>query len=794
MSKGIISSIIKSQSATKSGIVQNNINIASLPLGTIAINQLSPDFYSSQSINKTLAGAINGNNLLITSKKLSRDQKVETYCGGCSILLRKTSTKAVYFKYDHQNTGNLEVGVVTGLNTVSPTYSYYDVIPNVHNLINTKMAQAGQPAYVKFQGYFTYCVEGLDIWVQYNGVEFFRLREHGYVEQGSVGILTSSDNYIIDKFDCTFMPNKFTYSDFANNILDPRDYKMEYRSTTGSMVEGQYTITVVDPSIFDLNDTILVSPGGEATFHGRAAGEPGTRSVGGEFPFYKYSTETAMHSDKSKPDQTYSWVEETGKIWEFWNNGNDWYPKGENVSNVAGVPYTYKLNGYLDMAIPKLLRAKVVSKSGNVLTLDTPALCSTTNAPVHYDNIWALTRCTDNPSSNRFFGKYPTPPAYRDLSAFMPQYTIRLPEGDYAVSESWFVLYHTNIKIIGAGIDATRIFAPKGANTSLECNGSSSPEIAHFTFEENGTKTHYAFPWWCWNPNENNRIPNDRQYVYTNMHYLPGVRLSGCPNGFVHHIRVKNAFTSSFGVSSSSNSIVEHCEVIHTTGTLFYLGWNMVVDLSTGVKIRYNLFDTAEIMGSCELFNGTDCEFSFNTLFNGRVSSNSASGMKIKNCDITIRVNSNPDWLNPNEPTIQFNMNAYPGPQINASVEDTTITVEGIIDGHLIITATGLAGRNTKSGINIQSGYTGTLIKNVLYTGPGYLGGTDTHGNVGIVSEGLNAIIDNFTCLGTTGVGSPIYSSSIGITSGSVSNSHANTIGIKPGVEVINSTGTILVG
>ena len=196
--------------------------------------------------------------------------------------------------------------------------------------------------------------------------------------------------------------------------------------TTGSIPVNSNQLTLPSSAGFNVGDWVIVEIGKEP-----GQGMRGTRGVGGTWPAKSYATEAQVYADKSLPNKTYVWAEDTGFV--FWWLDGQWYNVAPNRTNTF-----YTGSYYMGKAIPRSLQAKVTAVNGNTLTLDKNAAVSVSGANVYLD----------------------TAPIITDL--INKNANLTLPSGNFPTGGVVWIQNKTGFTLSGAGKDATKIYSPKG--------------------------------------------------------------------------------------------------------------------------------------------------------------------------------------------------------------------------------------------------------------------------------------------------------------------------------------------
>lgn len=746
-----------------------NLSDSTAPNGAYAADSLSADFYNgagSRSGNTFTPSAAFGAWGALT-KATSRDQEVVSNFNNGIVYLRVTSERAIYFQYQ-PNSNLFEVGVVTGLDTSTPSnrFYYYD-----YN-INSKYTYSSSDV-------LTFGAVGFDLYFKANGNTIYSAQEYGHVEAGQAGIKTTSMN----GFAATTLVTKALLSNLSINEINAGDFYIKEGHTTGSMASGGYTLTVADPSVYKPLDRIIIEIGGEPSMGGRPAGTRGTRGGGPTFPLTSYANESALMADLSKPNNFCAWAEDTGLTYQRNTVSGDPWHKLQYFQTVG--QGDMEVNYYWNYAVPMAYVGKILSIAGNDLTMDTAANTSITNANVYYDSTWILSKLTANPSADSFMdGIYPNLTKTRFLEVVYAgkAFTIKIPPGNYAVSEAWLAINRPGLTIKGSGINNTRIFSPRGTPcfnmTPFQSHGIIVKDLM---VEGNNTSDGYGFRQRSWSNPSN--VPDFNYMGNANDVLTKGIDLVLCDNAHVTNVRVKNTWMTAISFQYCNGGLADYSEILHTTGQHMYTSWMMNADSCSAIWFDNITFYSAKIIGACEIFTGNDCKFTNMTITNGRVSSNSSQGLQVLNSTITLEPLSRSSWLHPFDPLVNFNRNADNFNDIDdpltggGLVDGLTILIEGYIDVY----------GNTKQGIVVTSENSNVTIKNYTYTAPDYNPSSITQGAEAITSTGQNVNVEDVFVYGLASNDGTLYGANVGVQFGSVKRVHANRIAV--GGDVVLGTG-----
>jgi hypothetical protein len=368
---------------------------------------------------------------------------------------------------------------------------------------------------------------------------------------GKIGLRTLSPAYGVDTFIVTALAPVSLYSDPEEYIYDPRDFGCKELSTTGSISASSTSLTVASATGFEIGDPIIVEVGGEA-----GLGLVGSSGVGGQWPTLSYANAAAREADTTQADGRWAYDVDTG-ITKWWDDVAVLW-KRSTISGPAGGDY------YAASAHPYALTATITNIVGNVLTLDTAATTSTTDANVYYDCQPGMDACF-TPDQDPYNLEWDTPAR-----------TLVLPAGNFAMdggfgygntSQTW--------EVYGQGRDDTRIFAPRGAR-NCSCGGSSAPTHNWHDFEIAGNFRSNGYRMTA-GVSENINIERD----FPPFNYPSGISVLGGASNVIHDMRISN-FAGCFVACNFQGSF--HCYDIEgflDNSPMVYLSWNYQVSDST---------------------------------------------------------------------------------------------------------------------------------------------------------------------------------------------------------------------
>ncbi len=327
---------------------------------------------------------------LMKTRTVSRDQEVDTWARRGDVYLRMSDEgTGIYIYFDTENGANptLEIGIVD--HALSPERK-----GNYHRLWRTVDLSAMVDNYKRYftdGDYFTFGVDGFEIYAKYNGQEFIRFKDYRVMQEGRVVLGQVGAEYGFRKTTVRLETPKQIYSDYRNKILDLRDFGLQDTSAIGSITAGSNQLKLATPSQFKGGDYVIVETGEET-----GQGIPGSEGVGGTWPSKSYATAVERDQDKFQPVDTYAWIESDGTIYQW--NGKQWQDRSYWINTSINPPVRME-NYYVKRAVPLALRAKIlgVSSDGLTLTLSANAGANASNANVHFDNAYVINKLVRSP-------------------------------------------------------------------------------------------------------------------------------------------------------------------------------------------------------------------------------------------------------------------------------------------------------------------------------------------------------------------------------------------------------------
>ena len=631
-----------------------------------------------------------------------RDVEVTSWGANIVMFLRVNDRRALYFDYDYNvSGGRLGIGIVTDL-TEGKDFErngmYYsiwgaklsDVVPGYNSL------DTGTDV-------FTFGASGFDIYLKYNGVELVRLTEYRHMATGFVA-LQANNNYGFRNVSVHRLAPKPLFSIPEAGLIDIRDYGFRDISTTGSIEAGANILRIPQDKNFRVGDRIIVEVGGEA-----GGGLRGSIGVGGTYPNLSYANAAAINADKSQPNSTYGWLQDSGDVFISWNGA--WSQDGRY---------------YLQKVVPKALLAKIVaiSTDGLGLTLDTTAQVAAVGANVYLDNFGYFAI-----GGEVAFG----PPALDNIR-------IRLPAGRFAVSGHIRIKAKKGWQIFGQGKTETELFSPKGCRSAtIEVQESNYTVVRDFHLHGNACNNGFGLDW--------------AGNIFNTFPY--GIHFSLSQYCVAEDCKVTDAFMKSVGAAYAYNCWARRIEVVSTEALQCYVQWLIQWSDSSSGGAEDCTIDSPYLIGGLEMFRSSGVIFRRINTRNATFSSNSSGGnFLFEDCAITIEANSQLSEMSfaKANPIINVNSNIQPpnaDMALGGRILRQTITVNGYInaDHDNLIYCTINAGN---PNITIEGTFPDASNPKGFFSGPDWHKGTNAFDGIFVRSAGENAVIRGMRFKGAT--------------------------------------------
>jgi hypothetical protein len=461
---------------------------------------------------------------------------------------------------------------------------------------------------------------------------------------------------------------------------------------------------------FNVQDWVIVEIGNEP---GR--GQRGTRGVGGTWPAKSYPTEAQLLADKSQPNKTFAWAEDTGFV--LWRLDGKWLNIAPNRPDMF-----YTGQYYLGKAIPRALQARVKAISGNTLTLDKPAAVSTDGANVYLDTAPILNALIDSGTG------------------------FTLPAGQYPVGGVVWIKHKVGFTLAGQGKDETTIYSPKGVPSAMiQAYHAPRTLVRDLTLRGNFRDHGFGLNW-------TGSTPAGKNSPVTETDVPQG---SGFPRGIFFHtashdsvvqdVRVIDVAQQAVGVAFANNVWARRVVNIQNDLLRQYVQWQFQWTDTTGGGCEDCEVRSTYIIPGFEAFKATDVKFIRPKGHNALFAMNGSGGWLIEGADLEFSPNSlhpESDRLaaSPHHGIITIASNAAGGPQVAKG---------GVIRNAKLMQKGYLNARNDSlQGIIVNADNPNIRIENVTYHAPDYKKPTVSNGAVGLNSTGLNTTVDGMVVVG----------------------------------------------
>ena len=726
---------------------------------TFARDSLSPDWFNgpnhilqrdSWTTNKmNYLVADDSKNFILKSRASARDMEVDTWTRNGYVYLRMSEDgTAIFFRFIHDvDRGWLHVGIITGVGEDLYEQGSIRYLYSNEDLLGTLAGYRKSPTDTD---YFTFGVEGFDVYAKLNGKEFLRFKEYRHMKEGRAALKASPDGsypngHGFRKTSLRFRETpKPLFSDYQNLMLDMRDFGLRSLQTVGSIAGGSNQLrlqSAPNPS-FQKGDYLIVELGGEA---GR--GLRGTMGVGGTWPAKRYPDAATRNADRSQPLKTFAWTESDGSVRRW--DGTTWYDDATSV-NTSITPPTTNYFYYLGKAVPLALRASIteISQDGTLLTLSTNANASSTNASVYLDNAFFIDKLVRNSTydGENNYPKVKNDGRNWDLTSITPRnVTLFIPPGNYAFGELILIEDHPGWQLVGGGADQTRLFSPKGT-PSMSIRTSNSPDLVVRDLHLHGNARNQGFGL---------TLPTLFTFLYIGINetgYSLGEGGSILPSGLVFgsrsdrghakNLKLTDVFSPAAGASFSDDVWVENCHLTLTEGQRAYIQWSFLWSDSRGGGCTNSSLWSSELVHGFESAKSTGTQFLNCTSTNGIFSNNSAGNFLYRNIRIVVLPGSQPVDRSFSEYESMFNVGNNFGYTNYLAQGGRIENVQMIQTGYIN------SDHDTLKGVSINENNPNVTVVGGSYSSPDYTPPTKLWGALGLDSTGLNTVVDGFRVVG----------------------------------------------
>ena len=688
-----------------------SINVAGASLGAVAAGAVFTGFTNSactvsDANNWTtptaslryLIASDSKNHIVITDDS-ARDAEVTTWSRNGTVFFRVASGRAIYFQLNQETAnGTLTVGICTGLTFGTSNYAEnftgYSIYTN-SNLVSS----VGLDKDDTEGDTWTFGVDGFDVYMKFNGTEFERIQEYRHMVSGQV-VLQANTGYGFRNVSLDWLHPRKLRSNPSAGILDLRDLGLKELLTTGSISATSNQLVMTTNPGFSVGDPIIVAVGGEA-----GAGARGTAGVGGTWPALSYANTTAMNADTGQANNTFAWVQSTGDVYQY-NSGT--------LTWAQPVVTSY----YIRKVIPKALRATITAINGLTATISTSATNTATAANIYYDNQAVFNDVSDG----------------TDQLAIVPSdIQLRMPAGNFAVSDKVNVEQRNGWQSYGAGSTATMLFSPNGApSAGVRITSCDSALVRDFHLKGNARDNGFGLAWFDFVTETS--TPQGTTFP-------GGVHFSTSDDVIAQDMIVTDVWQKAFGADFCNDPWCYRVTAYQTNELKQYLQWHFQIADSEGGGVVDCVVDSEFLLTGFETFGSNGQTFTNCSGRNTVFSCNSAGSYLFENCETTIEANSQGPELafSTNNPC--FNVNANIGTNgagvaLGGTITNFIVTHEGTVDG-----------TNGLQCINVGASNPNIHIDGATLTHPNYsrTGATGIDQN----ASGTTLTINDITVVGT---------------------------------------------
>jgi hypothetical protein len=509
----------------------------------------------------------------------------------------------------------------------------------------------------------------------------------------------------------------------------------EFQTTGSISTTNPNQVVVVDPSIFAINDWVIVEVPEDI---GR--GEVGP---GGTFPSLnrRYANAAAIQTacnNGTIPNNGRAWAADTGDMY-WWINGNLFH-----------MPTFFEGYWWEGKAVPRALQCRISGKSGNTLFLDL-----TTGSADAGNGGACITRSGLTVYNDR---------SKPITDAITAGNTLLLEAKDYPCGSRIRIDSKPGATLAGQGRDLTRIFAPRGtAIPTVDIRDSTNVTVRDLTLEgnlgmasEDGHGFNYAglaTPPTSFNGVDDNSFPNG-------FAQCQGILWSNnSHDGIGRRLRVRNVFAQSVGANFCNRLDVDDF-IYEQDGTdRDYVGWKVNFSDADACRITNFsiscLLSTGAISG-LESFKSTNSTFQDGVMHNAIAACNGSAYFLFNRITMTYDANcmvlgtgGEGQYPQRDHPCISINSNIdhfHPNNALGGTIQNVTITQSGYVN----------ATNDTLVGIQINPRNQRVVVRDITYAAPNYspVSGTTTRGARGLEAStelGLvGTTIQRITTTGTT--------------------------------------------
>jgi hypothetical protein len=364
---------------------------------------------------------------------------------------------------------------------------------------------------------------------------------------------------------------------------------------------------------------------------------------------------------------------------------------------------------YRSQDLPLALIAKVtaISDGGRIARLDKTAVTTAVNANVHFDNLPVLEKLLAE--------KHP------------PGWTIVLPAGEFAISDTIAHKHRSGWTITGAGKGITVLRSPKGTpGGGLHCFEADHTEIRDLSIIGNTGQNGFGL----------------RDHGNGWVEYGVGVLLTKSANCLVANVSCVDVFRKAVWGEYTDGLQVIDCHLSLTQPFRGYLEWWFGASDSRNGVFNRCAIDSSYLIPGFETFRSDRMKFIDCGGKNASFSSNSSGNFLLEGFDLRVTKNAQFDETSFHHlnPAVNINSNIQPPNETmleGGVIRNTRITVEGPID----------ARGNLLTGIVINESNPNVTIEGGLIGYPDGIRGAGV-GPFGVNSTGKNTIIRDLVVTG----------------------------------------------
>jgi hypothetical protein len=557
-------------------------------------------------------------------------------------------------------------------------------------------------------------------------------------------------------------------------ILYAENFGLKSSATTGSITAGTSQVTVPSSVGFSVGDTGIMESDFTTLFNGRLQGNRGTKGPDGAHPNLSYTNLAAMQADTSKADNLRAWIESTGKVYK--STAGVW---SRVSSTITYSGQTFETDYYDDMAMPKALRFKILSITGNVWTISRSSQVTVSNANIYFDNAYIISRlCMRMDEANNLNGyRLYTEIDTSGISETMK--TVLLPAGRFACGELMCV-QRIDMILKGAGIGQTILFSPRGcASFNILATQCHRAIIRDLTMIGNAKLNGFNSYQENWFPDTSGLSLGQDEAIGDRHLYPEGFIFSGTDAAKAINVEMIDMFWATMGSRDNCSNLYRKNVIIRRSEPIMtYIQWHGQDANSPDGAFVDCIFDSDYLHTAFESFGTSGTLFLRCISRNGVFSSNTADNCKLYQCTININ-GSRPGWFSVLTPCVQFNSNIGNGATtVGGEVIDLTINILNYTDG---------SGNQIK-GVLVGNNNTKVKIRNLIYNGLPYVNGAEM-GPQALLSNSPDLDVDGVTATGDQVSDKSFYKSNVAMEGGSLKNCHAPDTYVDPAV--VLGTGNI---